>query len=96
MLGRASAAASNALAGVAALTTSLVATTAAAAHTVAACGGLLARIDVLRCLGRQRIGIELHFRLRELSFFPWLRGVERAAGQCECGNGNERAYPRPR
>src|SRR5689334_1339105 len=60
-----------------------VAATSASADTVAAAGTFLARIDVRRRLGVERIGIELHLALGEIALFPRLRRRECRA-RCEC------------
>src|SRR5437773_3291758 len=58
-----------------------VTATPASADAVAAAGSLLARVDVLRRLGVERIGIELHFALGEIAFLPRLRRVKRRAAR---------------
>src|SRR5690348_10242878 len=58
---------------------SSVAATPASADAVASAGAFLALVDVLLRLGRERIGIELHVRLREIALLPRLRRIEARA-----------------
>src|SRR5438105_14712947 len=58
---------------------SSVAATTTSADAISAAGGFLALVDVLRALGRQRVRVQLHVALRELTFFPRLRRRERCA-----------------
>src|SRR5437867_8216332 len=58
-----------------------VTATPASADAVAAAGSLLARVDVLRRLGVEWVGIELHLALGEIPFLPRLRRMKRRAAR---------------
>src|SRR5947209_1696726 len=100
--GSASAAASSterrwipACAGMTAALRRSIAATTASADPVAAAGCFLALVDVLRGLRLERIGVELHLRLREVALLPRLRRSERCARAEEQRARGDNAGPQP-
>src|SRR5947207_5976543 len=73
-----------------------VTATPASADAVAAAGSLLARVDVLRRLGVEWIGIELHLPLGEIALLPRLRRMKRRAARGREQRGDTQQRPRDR